>query len=128
MTATPDPRAGPTPSGDSLEPALARVLQLGTYVSIGFMGLGVLTLLLGGTSPLAGGPPLLLDRIASDIAGGRPAGFLWLGILGIVATPLLRVTGALLGFWRRGERAMALVALLVLGVVAAGVITGLLSG
>ena len=115
-------------SSGALEQVLARVLQVGTYLSISLVAVGVLILLIGGTSPLAGGPPLTLDRIAADVAAGRAAGFLWLGILGIVATPLLRVFGALLGFWRRGERTMAVIALLVLGVVAAGVITGLLAG
>jgi hypothetical protein len=43
-------------------------------------------------------------------------------------TPALRVAGALVGFWRRGERDMVAVALLILAVVAAGVATGLLAG
>jgi len=86
-------------------------------------------LLLGsGTSPLAGGPALTIGGLVRDIAAARPEGFLWLGILGICATPALRVIGALLGFWRRGERNMVAIALLILGVVSAGVITGLLTG
>jgi len=115
-------------SAADLEPALARVLQAGTYVSIGFVAVGTLLLLGGGTSPLAGGPALTVGRLASDIAAGRPEGFLWLGILGICATPALRVVGALLGFWRRGERNMVVVAILILAVVGAGVITGVLAG
>ena len=115
------------PAAD-LEPALARVLQVGTYVSIALVAAGTVLLLAGGTSPLAGGPALSLGRLASDIAAASPEGFLWLGILGICATPGLRVVGALLGFWRRGERGMVAVALLILAVVAAGVITGLLTG
>jgi len=115
-------------SAADLEPALARVLQAGTYVSIALVAVGTVLLLAGGTSPLAGGPALRLGSVVSDIATGRPEGFLWLGILGICATPALRVVGALLGFWRRGERNMVAVALLILAVVAAGVITGLLAG
>jgi len=111
-----------------LEPALARVLQVGTYISISLVVVGTLLLLGGGISPLAAGPALQLDRLLSDILGGRPAGFLWLGILGICVTPALRVVGALVGFWRRGERRMVGVALLILIVVAAGVVTGLLAG
>jgi uncharacterized membrane protein len=115
-------------SASDLEPALARVLQAGTYTSIALVAVGTALLLAGGTSPLAGGPALVPDRIATDILNGRPAGFLWLGILGICATPALRVAGALLGFWRRGERGMVLIALLILAVVGAGIITGLLAG
>ena len=115
-------------SAADLEPALARVLQAGTYVSISLVAVGTVLLLGGGISPLGGGPVLRVDRVLSDIAAGRPEGFLWLGILGICATPALRVVGALIGFWRRGERDMVAVALLILSVVGAGVVTGLLTG
>jgi uncharacterized membrane protein len=115
-------------SAADLEPALARVLQAGTYVSIGFVAVGTVLLLAGGTSPLAGGPPLSVGTLVADIAAGRPEGFLWLGILGICATPLLRVAAALVGFSRRGERNMVVVAVLILVVVAAGVVTGVLAG
>ena len=111
-----------------LEPALARVLQAGTYSSIAFVAVGTVLLLAGGTSPLAGGPPLDIGTLLADIASLRPEGYLWLGILGICVTPALRVIGAMLGFWRRGERTMVVVALLILAVVAAGVAIGLLAG
>ena len=111
-----------------LEPALARVLQVGTSISIALVAVGTILLVGGGTSPLAASPALQVDRLLPDILGGRPAGFLWLGILGICVTPALRVAGALVGFWRRGERRMVGVALLILVVVAAGVVTGLLAG
>lgn len=115
-------------SAADLEPALARVLQAGTYVSITLVAVGTVLLMAGGISPLAGGPELHVEQVLSDIAGGRPEGFLWLGILGICVTPALRVAGALVGFWRRGERGMVVVALLILAVVATGVLTGLLAG
>ena len=111
-----------------LEPALARVLQAGTYTSIAFVAVGTVLLLADGTSPLAGGPPLSIGTLLGDIASLRPDGYLWLGILGICVTPALRVIGAMVGFWRRGERTMVAVALLILAVVAAGVVTGLLAG
>jgi uncharacterized membrane protein len=119
---------GMDPRAADLEPALARLLQAGTYVSISLVAIGTVLLLASGTSPLAGGPPLQLEELGPDIAAGTPAGFLWLGILGTCATPALRVVGALVGFWRRGERRMVAVALLILAVVAAGVISGLLAG
>ena len=121
-----DIRVDPTSNG--LESALARVLQVGTYSSITLVAIGVVLLVAGGGSPLDPGPPPRLGTIVTDIAAGRPAGFLWLGVLGIVATPGLRVIGALVGFWRRGERRMAAVALAILAVVALGVFAGLVTG
>jgi uncharacterized membrane protein len=111
-----------------LEPALARVLQVGTYVSIALVLVGTVLLLAGGVSPLAPSPAFQVEALVTDILAGRPAGFLWLGIVGICLTPALRVVGALIGFWRRGERRMVAVALLILAVIAAGVVTGLLAG
>ena len=111
-----------------LEPGLARILQAGSYLSIGLVAAGVVLLIAGGGSPLAGGPPLDLGALAADVAAGRPGGLLWLGILGIVATPGIRVLGALVGFARRGERAMVVVAAAILVVVAAGVFAGVVTG
>ena len=126
MSGRPQP-AGGTPPG-SLEVALAHVLQLGTYLSIGLVGLGTVLLLAGGVSPTAGGPALSPAGLVADLAALRPAGFLWLGILGVLSTPALRVLRALIGFWRRGERTMAIVSLAILVVVAVGVFFGLLTG
>jgi uncharacterized membrane protein len=111
-----------------LESALARVLAIGTSASMALVAIGLVLLVAGGGSPLDPGPPLRLGTLGADLAGGRPAAFLWLGILGVVGTPALRVLGALIGFWRGGERRMALVALLILVVVALGVVAGLVTG
>ena len=111
-----------------LEPALARVLQVGTYVSIGLIAVGVVLLIAGGGSPLDLGPPLRLETLLADVGAARPAGFLWLGILGVLVTPAGRVIGAGVGFARNGERTMVAVALGILVVVALGVIAGLVTG
>lgn len=115
--------AGP----NSLETAVAHVLQLGTYASISLVAVGVVLLLAAGGSPIQGGPPLTIDTLPADILALRPAGFLWLGILGVLATPGLRVVRALLGFARRGEQRMVLTSALVLGVIAVGVVVGLMA-
>ncbi len=125
--------AGPVRPADqstpaSLEVALAHVLAVGTYASIALVGIGSVLLLAGGASPLDGGPPLQAASVVPDLFALRPAGFLWLGIVGILATPAIRVIRAGLGFWRRGERGLALVALLVLAVIALGVLIGVLIG
>jgi uncharacterized membrane protein len=121
-------RMDPGRDAGSLESALARVLQVGTYGSIGLVAIGVLLLVAGGGSPLDPSRPLALDRVVGDVLALRADGFLWLGILGIVLTPGLRVAGALVGFVRRGERRMAGVALSILFVVAVGVIAGQVTG
>ena len=128
----PSARTAPTHAGGpvgegSLELALAHVLQLGTYLSIGLVALGSILLVAEGGSPTAGGPPLSIAGVIADLAALRPAGFLWLGIVGVLATPGLRVVRAMLGFLRREERRMATVAFLVLGVIAVGVMTGVMA-
>jgi uncharacterized membrane protein len=122
--------SGPTRSGGpgSLELALARVLQVGTYVSVGLIAIGSVLLLANRISPTSASAPLSLASIPADLVALRPAGYLWLGIIGVLATPGLRVARAMLGFWRRGERSMALVAAAVLVVIAIGVIVGVMAG
>ena len=112
----------------SLEAALAHVLQVGTYASIGLVAVGSALLLASGGSPVAGGPPLSIDGLVADLSALRPAGFLWLGILGVISTPGLRVVRACIGFWRRDERNMAAVAILVLAVIAVGILVGVMAG
>lgn len=112
----------------ALEATLARVLQVGTYLSLALVSVGAGLLLLGGGSPLDGAPLLDLARLASDLAAGRPEGLLWLGVLGVIATPALRVLGALAGFVRGREWGMAAVAVGIIVVVGLGIAAGLVTG
>ena len=116
------------PAGHALERAVARVLTVGTWVSIALVSVGVVELLAAGRSPLDAAPDLDLGRIPADIAALRPEGLLWLGILGLLATPSARVLASLVGFARNGERAMVVVAALNLLVVGLGVLAGLSVG
>ena len=59
--------------------------------------------------------------------GAAAPGFLWLGILGVLATPALRVARALLGFCAPGRAADGPVSGLVLAVIAVGVIVGVMA-
>ena len=124
---TPSSPDSPATPPASLEVALAHVLQVGTYASVALIAVGAVLLLAGGGSPIGGGPSLDLASLPADLLALRPAGFLWLGILGVIATPALRVARALLGFWRRGERRMVGVSVLVLAVIAVGVIVGVMA-
>ena len=116
------------PPAGGLESALARILQAGTYASMVFVALGVLLFIMRGESPLDPGPALDLVNLPADLAAGEPAAILWLGVLGILATPALRVVGALVGFARAGEWRMAGVAAAIIVVVALGIVAGLVTG
>jgi len=119
---------GPPVQGPAnLEVALGHVLQLGTYASVGLIAVGVVLLLGAGVSPLAGAPVFDLGAIPGDLAALRPAGFLWLGIVGVLSTPALRVGRALLGFARRGEQRMVAISAIVLAVISIGVIVGVMA-
>jgi uncharacterized membrane protein len=115
------------PSGvdRGLEGRVARVLTIGTLLAVGLLAAGSVLLIASGRSPLDVAPPFDPARILSDIATLQPAGFLWLGLVVVIATPAARVAAALVGYSRQGERAMAVVAGLVLVVIALGVATGL---
>jgi len=109
----------------ALESTIARVLTIGTYASVGLIALGVLAMAAAGVDPLAPAPVFDPAQIPADLAALRPAGFLWLGILGVLATPAIRVAASLVGYLRTGERLMVGVSLAILVVIAAGVITGI---
>ena len=127
------PRDGATVSpsrrrGQEFDRFIGRLLIAVTYVAVALLGVGVVLLLANGISPLAGGPPLDLDRLAADVATAAPAGFLWLGILTVIATPLSRVIAAAVGFARLGDRWMVGVALAILLVIALSIATAVAAG
>lgn len=107
-----------------LESTIARLLTIGTYASIGLVAVGVILLAIARTSPLEAAPVFDLGRLGADLVALRPAGFLWLGIVGVIATPAARVVAALVGYARSGERAMVVVSALILVVIALGVLSG----
>jgi hypothetical protein len=55
----------------------------------------------------------------------RPTGLVWVGIFGVRATPAPRVAASLVGYRRRGESRMALVAILILLVILLSVVTAI---
>ena len=109
------------PTGD-LDRTVARLLTIGTYASIALLALGVAALVASGRSPLERAPGFDLARIPADLAALRPEGFLWLGVVLVVATPSSRVATSLGGYIRRGDRPMAVVSVLILCVIALSVV------
>ena len=118
------PTHGTGRQGRDLERTIARLLTGGTYLSIGLMTVGVVLMLANDISPLAPAPPFDPASIPADIVALRPVGFLWLGLLVILATPLARVAASGIGFAVGGERQMAVVSVAILVVVALGVLVG----
>jgi uncharacterized membrane protein len=117
------------PSDRPLERSIAILLTAGTYASAALLAAGVVALLAAGRSPLDDAPAFDAGRIPTDIAALRPEGFLWLGLVAVIATPAARVLAALVGYARGRERAMALVGAAILGVIVLSVVVALgLSG
>jgi uncharacterized membrane protein len=115
------PATRPTAEPADLERSIARLLTVGTYLSVGLLLVGVGLMLVTGIGPLSGGPAFDLTKIGPDLLARRPAGFLWLGLVAVVATPAARVVASLVGYVRGGERTMAVVAGLILLVIALSV-------
>jgi uncharacterized membrane protein len=107
-----------------LEATVAIVLKIGTYAGVALVAIGVVLMALEGRSPLDVAPALDPARLPGDVVALRPDGFLWLGVLAVLATPPARVVVGLIGYLRGSEREMALVALLILIVIALGVVAG----
>ena len=103
------------------ERTLGRLLIGLTYVATGLLVVGVLLMLASGISPLSGGPRLDPASLPIDLATLTPAGFLWLGLLAVIATPIGRVIAAAIGFARTGEREMVGVAVGILVVIAVAI-------
>jgi uncharacterized membrane protein len=104
-----------------IERIVARLLTVGTYSSVAVLAVGTAMMLASGVKPLAGWPPFDLGQIGDDLVHLRPLGFLWLGLIAVVATPASRVAASLIGYLRTGERLMALIAVLILAVIALSV-------
>jgi len=113
-----------TPPLPPLEARIARLLTVGTLASVALLAIGAVLALATGVSPRQAPPAFDLGAIGADITSLRPAGFIWLGLAGTLVTPASRVVAALVGFARTGERGMAVVSVLILIVIAAGVVAG----
>jgi uncharacterized membrane protein len=118
MTARPT-RPGPA---TDLDRTIARILTIGTYLSVGLLAIGVALMALNGISPLAAAPPFDPSLILAEIQAADPVGFLWLGLVVVIATPIARVSASLVGYARDGERAMVFVSVAILVVIATSVV------
>jgi uncharacterized membrane protein len=110
-----------------LESTISRLLVAGTYLAMGLVLVGVLLMLAAGIDPLAHGgvPPFELSSIPAEIASGNPLGFLWLGLVAVLALPLGRVIVAGVGFLAARDLRLALVSLAVLLVVLGSIVAAI---
>ena len=91
--------AAPEAPPRQLELAIARLLNIGAYTSVLLLAIGVLLAAAAGISPLDGSlPPFDPAEIVPDILALQPEGFLWLGLVVVIATPASRVLASLIGF------------------------------
>jgi uncharacterized membrane protein len=120
--------SGPAPAPHrDFDRVIGRILIWLTYVAVALLAVGVALMLAAGISPLDGAPPFDLAAIPADVAALRPVGFLWLGLLAILITPIARVIVAGIGYALDREWVMVLVAIAILAVIAVGVLSATLT-
>jgi uncharacterized membrane protein len=105
------------------ERLIGRLLIAVTYLSVALLLVGVGLMLGAGISPVAGGPNLDLATIGSEVVGLDPSGFLWLGLLAVIAAPISRVLLAAVAYARDGDWPMVGVAVAILSIIVIGVVT-----
>ena len=110
--------AAPEAPRDPVAGAVARLLNVGTMLSVVLAAAGVALLVANGLVPIHdGGPTFDPGAIVADLLALRPAGVLWAGLAITLALPTARVALAMLGFLRIRDRRAAAVAGGVLGVL-----------
>ncbi|HEY7828445.1 MAG TPA: DUF1634 domain-containing protein [Candidatus Limnocylindrales bacterium] len=115
-------------AGPDLEQQIGQVLSRGAWLSVILLAIGVAGMAIRGIEPLSSPPPPFdLANLGSAIAGLEPVGFLGLGLVAVIATPVLRVVLALFGYLRVGDRRMAAISLGILAILAASVVIGLVA-
>ncbi len=132
--APPSPTMVPLrPLPDEAYRRMAAVLRIGLFASLAILISGVIAYLIThGSEPYGNAVssnPILnylsLSGLLSGLAGGHVEAYLTLGLLVLVATPILRVASGFYYFGRGGERWMAgitfaVLVLLLLGVLVLG--------
>ncbi|HEX5827378.1 MAG TPA: DUF1634 domain-containing protein [Candidatus Limnocylindrales bacterium] len=113
-------------ASEDVEAVIARLLYAGTVTGVALLAVGVVLMAVNGVSPeSATFPAFDPATVVADLVAMRPEGWLWAGIVVLIATPIARVIGELITFAVRGDRLMAGVALAILGVIALSVAVAL---
>jgi uncharacterized membrane protein len=118
---------GAREAATGIETLVAQILVVGTYAAVALILVGVLLMLNQGIDPLAPGafPPFDLASIPGEIRAGDPTGFIWAGIVLVMALPIGRVVVSGAGFYAAGAKRLALVSALVVLVVTLSIVAAL---
>jgi len=101
---------------------MAVVLRVGLFVSLALLLGALVTYLLlhpsTSSTEAIGSNPILqflsLSGLATGLASGAPGAYLTLGLLVLVATPIVRVASGFYYFRRGGERSLATITFVVI--------------
>jgi len=131
-TEVPVPSSGPPPHPLPAEAydRMTLVLRLGLGIALAILGLGVVAYLLQhpgvSSSEVLSNNPILtylsLSGLGSGLANGSVGAVLTLGLIVLVATPIVRVASGLYYFRQGHERAMAGIAFVVLVLLLFGIL------
>jgi uncharacterized membrane protein len=110
------------------ERTIGRLLIAMTYVSVALMTVGVVLMFANGISPLDQGPALDPANLLAEITSLQPGGFLWLGLLIVIAAPIARVVLAAIAYARDHDRTMVMVSIAILVVLAVAVAVAVAGG
>lgn len=109
------------------ERRIGRLVVRITYLAVALLVLGVLAMIGAGISPLDAVPTLDAAGLIAAFGGLRPEGVLWLGLMAVIATPIIRVLAAVLAYARISEWRMVAISIAILAVIAAGVVIAVLT-
>jgi len=106
-----------------LDRMVSRVLAVGLVIAVVLMLTGAVLALAGrGPSP---SPELSVSDLPRELAALEPEGFLTLGLLVLLATPIARVLALVVGFARAKSRIFCYMSVAVLGILALSAYLGL---
>ena len=100
---------------------IGRLMIAMTYASVTVLVIGVALMVAAGISPLAGGPAFDASLLVAELTSLSPVGFLWLGLIIVIATPIVRVIGAAISYGLASQWTMVAIAIAILVVIVAGV-------
>ncbi len=112
------PRAG---RSRDHERTIGRLLKVMTYVAVGLLLVGFLAMIIAGISPIDAWPALDPGALPAQLVAATPVAFLWLGLLAVIATPIVRVIAAGVAYASGGEWRMVAISIAILAVIIVGV-------
>jgi uncharacterized membrane protein len=112
-------------SATNLDRRVGLALSAATVLSVLLLGLAVAAMIAGGVQPLTDSwPEFDPKRLGSDLEAGRADGWLWLGLIAVILTPVIRVAASLLSFAAVRDGRQAAIALTVLAIMLLSVVFG----